>query len=406
METPFFNEDHHAFRRVARKFIENEIVPKVELWEKEGVPRNLIKQCGDMGFIGIHMPEEKGGHGLDFFNSVVMMEEIARCGSGGTMAAVFVQAFVAIPILSYVGSYHIVENYLKPAIKGDKVAALGVTEPGAGSDVANIQTWATVDGDDYVINGSKTFITNGVMADFITLAVKTDRKAGHNGISFIVVDTNTPGFKISKKLDKLGWRASDTAELCFENMRVPRNNLVGQEGKGFYYIMNAFQLERLAGAIGMVADAEHSVELAIQYMKEREAFGKKIESFQVLRHKMAELTAQIEINKNFNYMCAWNFSRGQYDVKEITIGKIQSGELSLRVANECLQVFGGFGFMEEYPIARKFRDTRINTIGGGTTEIMREFLAKMIFDDMGSLNKKSDAFSKKPSPRPDSAVTQ
>ncbi|KKL54337.1 hypothetical protein LCGC14_2266440, partial [marine sediment metagenome] len=279
------------------------------------------------------------------------------------------------PILKF-GSEDLKQRYLVPAIKGEKISCLGITEPGAGSDVAGIRTHAVRDGDEYVINGSKTFITNGVRADFIVLVAKTDSDAGYDGFSLFVVDTDTPGFSVSKKLEKLGMHSSDTAELTFEDMRVPAENLVGEEGKGFYHIMWELQGERMIGAAGGVAGAQRVFDLTVEYAKERHAFGRPIGSFQAIRHKFAEMATKIEVARQMVYATAWRVQNGEYPVRETSMAKLYASRIGFEVCDECLQIHGGYGYMKEYPVERAWRDMRLNRIGAGTDEIMLEVIGR------------------------------
>lgn len=387
MRWQYFTEDHDAFRDSVRKFVEKEIAPHVEAWEKEGgMPKGMFKKLGDMGYLGINFPEKWGGSGLDMFYSVAFLEEMAKCGACGPSAGPSVHSYMAIPPLFHLGSDYIKETYLKPAIAGDMVAALCISEPNAGSDVAAIQTYAKREGDYYVINGSKTFITNGCNADFITLACKTSREGSYDAISMIVVDAKTPGYKVTRKLDKLGWWSSDTAELSFTDMRVPVKNLLGEEGKGFYYVMNNFQMERLVAAILSIGGIDYMLKTTLTYMASREAFGRPISRYQVLRHRIADLATELEGARALTYQCCYAMDKGDYCVKEITMAKLLASELAIKVADECLQMYGGYGAMEEYPAARMYRDTRIGTIAGGTSEVMREILAKMVIDGMDFRN--------------------
>lgn len=377
----FFNEDHEMFRKTIKTFLEKEAVPNIDEWEANGkIDRAFWKKFGEMGYFGLCYPENLGGSNLDFFYNVVMLEEISKVFSGGFTITAAVQVFMSTPYVFHHGSPFLKENYLKPAIAGEKIACIGITEPGAGSDAANIQTKATKNGDHYIVNGAKTFITNGVYGDFVILVCKTNPDAGAAGVSLLVVDLNSEGIT-KNKLKKLGWHASDTAELHFDEVKVPVANLLGEEGKGFYYLMGGLQLERLSGAIMGYASCEAVINYSLQYMSERQAFGRSINKFQVLRHRIAQLVAEVECVKNYVlHTCKLN-ADNQYAVKESSIAKLLSTELADKCMYQCLQFFGGYGYMEEYKVARAFRDSRIGTIGGGTSEIMREILAKMIIDD-------------------------
>ncbi len=380
MSSPWFREEHHLFRQSIRQFIEKEVVPNAPLWEKQGfVPREVWLRMGELGFLGINHEETYGGSGADFFYTVVYLEELARSTMGGFTSAVSVHQYMATAHIARVGSPSLKERFLKPSVTGRKWGALGISEPGAGSDVASIRTTAIREGDHYRINGSKTFITNGVNGDFVTLACKTKPEAGAAGISLIVVEKGTPGFTATN-LEKMGWHSSDTGELAFDDVKVPVENLIGQENQGFYYIMDSFQLERLVAAILAIGGARHALEIALKYLDEREAFGRKLNRYQVLRHRLVDLATELEAAEQYVYYTSWLFERGEFAVRECSMAKLLTSELGKKMADACLQCFGGYGFMEEYPIARMYRDARAATIVGGTSEIMREIIAKMIFD--------------------------
>ena len=306
---------------------------------------------------------------------------MARSGSAGFAAAHGVHQYMSTAHLAKAGSDDLKEKYLTGAIDGTMIGGLAVTEPGAGSDVANIRTTAKKDGDHYIINGQKTFITNGVYGDFVTVACKTNPDAGASGISLIIVDQGTPGFT-TNKLKKVGWRSSDTGELFFDNVKVPASNLIGQEGQGFYYIMESFQLERLVAGISAIAGCDLAIEHALKYMSEREAFGRPINKFQVLRHNIVDLATEVEAARQLTYHTTWLYDQGEMAVKECSMVKLLNTELGKKAADVCLQCFGGYGYMEEYPVARFYRDARVGTIVGGTSEIMKEILSKMIIDDV------------------------
>ncbi len=382
MASIYFNEEHELFRQSVRQFVETEVIPRANEWEeKRQVDKAIWKRMGDLGFLGTNFPEEYGGTNADFFYSVVLMEEMARSTMGGFSASHGVHQFMATAHLLRAGSPELKNKYLPKAITGELWGALAISEPNAGSDVAAIKTTAVRKGDEYIINGSKTFITNGLYGDFVTVACKTAPEQGMSGISLIIVDQKLPGFRASK-LNKIGWHSSDTSELFFDNVHVPAMNLIGEENKGFYYIMESFQLERLVAGVGGVAGAQHCLELTLKYISEREAFGKPIKKFQVLRHKLVELATEIEAARQLAYQAAWLHSKGEIAVKECSMIKLLATELGKKVADECLQCFGGYGYMEEYTIARMYRDARVGTIVGGTSEIMKEILAKIIIDDV------------------------
>ena len=378
----YFNEEHESFRKTIRQFLEAEAIPNIDQWESDGkIPREFWKKFGEMGYFGLCYPEQYGGSNLDFFYNVVMLEEISKIFSGGFAITAAVQVFMSTPYIMHHGSDYLKENYLKPAIEGSKIGCIGITEPGAGSDAANIQMRARKEGDYYILNGSKTFITNGIYGHFVILVCKTNPDAGAAGVSLLVVDLNSDGIA-KNKLKKLGWYSSDTAELHFDNVKVPAKNLLGEEGKGFYYLMGGLQLERLAGSIMGYAGCEAILQYGLEYMSQRSAFGRTINKFQVLRHRVAQMSAEIESVKFFIlHICRMN-ADGKYAVKESSMAKLLATELADKCTYQVLQFLGGYGYMEEYKAARAFRDARIGTIGGGSSEIMREIIAKMVIDDV------------------------
>lgn len=391
MNAYYFTEEHEMFRESLKTFLQKEVVPNIEEWEEnQRIPRDVWKKMGEMGFLGLGYPAKYGGMDLDFFYDVVFCEETSKVFSGGFTITQLVVQYMSGPYLLKYGSDKLKDKYLPGIISGDKISCVGISEPGAGSDVANIQTTAVKDGDHYIVNGSKTFITNAVYGDFVVTVVKTDPKAGPAGVSLLVIDLDSPG--VSKtKLKKLGWHASDTAELAFENVKVPAENLLGEEGKGFYYLMGGLQLERLAGAISAYAACESALKYTLQYMSEREAFGRPINKFQVLRHRIAQMASEIESTKQFVLYCSRLNNDKKYAVKECSMAKLLATELSDKVMTQCLQFFGGYGFMEEYKIARMFRDSRVGTIGGGTSEIMRDIIAKMVIDEVSYSSSQEEA---------------
>ncbi len=380
MYSKYFTEEHNAFRQSFREFLKKEAVPHIDKWEETGhIDREIFKKMGDMGYFGLYYPEKYGGLDLDFFYTVIFLEEMQRINSGGFAAAMWVQAFLGAQHLLKEGDERIKEDYLVSTLSGDKIGCLCITEPFGGSDVAGMRTTAVKEGDHYVINGSKTFITNGVYSDYLVVAAKTDPEANGRGISIFLMDRDTPGISATK-LNKLGWRASDTGEIGFNDVRIPVANLMGDEGKGFPYIMQHFALERLIMAINGHARAEYALEYTIGYMKDRTAFGKSLDKFQALRHKLADMLSEVEMAKNFNYSIAEELDKGLYPVKEASMAKLLSTKISDEVIYNCLQFLGGYGYIEEYPLARMSRDSRLGPIGGGTSEIMREIIAKMIID--------------------------
>lgn len=377
MSDRFFTPDHELFRKSVRDYVATKLRPNAEAWEEEGIfPRSVFKELGDLGFLGIRVPESYGGSGLDFWYTTAFAEELARSTMAGLNMAVMVQTDMATPIIWEIGDDYHKRNFGVPAAKGEAIAALGVSEPNAGSDVASIRTSARTDGDDYIINGQKTFITNGTRADFITLAVRTG-EAGYGGVSLVMFPTDTKGFKVGRKLKKIGNHSSDTAELFFEDCRIPKKNLLGEENHGFYYIMRNFQGERLVAAILAVAGMQEIVEEALRYGQERKAFGRPIGSFQVWKHKFVEHLTSIEAARRLTYHACDLFNRREECTKEITMSKLFAGDLIQRVVYDCQQFYGGWGYIEEFPIARAYRDVRLITIGGGTSEIMKEILTKL-----------------------------
>ena len=380
MNSMYFTEEHNAFRKSFQDFLQKEVVPHIDKWEKTGtIERFIWKKFGEMGYLGLNAPEEYGGLGLDMFYTVILLEELQKVNSGGFAAAIWAHVYLAMTHLEKEGSDAIKKTYLTASIEGEKVGCLCITEPFGGSDVAAMRTTAVKKGDTYEINGSKTFITNGIYSDYLIVTAKTNPAARNKGISIFLIDRNTPGISATK-LDKLGWRASDTAEIAFDNVVIPAGNLMGEEGKGFQYIMNHFALERLVMGINAHARSEYALDYAIKYMSERHAFGKTLDQFQALRHKIADLASEVEMCKEFNYSVAKRLNEGQYIVKEASMSKLVSTKIADKVIYECLQFLGGYGYMEDYPMARLLRDSRLGPIGGGTSEILREIIAKMIID--------------------------
>lgn len=383
MKNYYFTEEHELYRESLRNFLEKEARPYINQWEEDRrVSRDIWKKMGEMGFLGLSYPEEYGGAGLDFFYDVVFNEELGRMNSGGFAITQQVTQYMSAPYILKYGSDLLKQKYLPGVIKGELLSSIAISEPGAGSDAANIQTRAEKKGDYYLVNGSKTFITNGVYGDFIVTVVKTNPEVGTAGVSLLVIEQKMEGVS-ARKLKKLGWHASDTAELSFDNVKVPVENLIGQEGQGFYYLMNGLQLERLVAVPACVSGMEWAMEQTLQYMSEREAFGRTINKFQVLRHRIAQMASEIEALKAFSYHCCKLYNDQVYDVKLCSMAKLLATELAEKIATQCLQLFGGYGFMEDYPMARMYRDVRVGTIGGGSSEIMREIIAKIVIDDVG-----------------------
>ncbi len=380
MDTMYFTEEHNFFRKSFQDFLQKEVVPHIEKWEKTGhIERFIWEKIGEMGYFGLSQPVQYGGMDLDLFYTVIFLEELQKINSGGFAAAMWAHAYLAMTHLKKEGNHEQKEKYLSPSISGEMIGCLCITEPFGGSDVSGMRTTAVKDGDNYILNGSKTFITNGVYSDYLIVAAKTAPDLGNKGISIFVLDRKTKGISATK-LDKLGWRASDTGEIAFDNVSIPISNLMGEENAGFPYIMQHFALERLIMGINAHARSEFAMEYTIQYMKDRFAFGKSISQFQALRHRVAQLASEVEVCKTFNYVTAKRLNDGEYVVKEATMSKLISTKVADEVMTECLQFLGGYGYMEDYPLARLLRDSRLGPIGGGTSEILREIIAKMVIE--------------------------
>ena len=377
MSSIFFKEDHELFRTSLQDFLKSEVVPHFDKWESEGkVDRSVLKKMGDMGFLGLEVDEQYGGTGLDFLYSAILIEEIGRTGSLGFYTVLGSHSYLAMNYLIHAGSPFIKEKYLVPSVAGDLIGSLSMTEPFAGSDLKAIRTTATLEGDHYVVNGSKTFISNGYYGDYTVAAVKSDK-----GISMLVIDLDAEGVTRTK-LDKVGIRSSDTAEIAFDNVRVPKENLLGEEGQGFYYMMESLQVERLTGVLCTIGLMDYALEITLQYMSERMAFGKSLNRFQALRHQIAEMASEIEAYKAFTYQTSYRLAQGESVVKECSMLKMRTADLMNEIGYKCQQMFGGYGFMEEYPIGRLYRDIRILSIYGGTSEIMKEVVAKIVIDNV------------------------
>lgn len=371
-------DERRALRQLAREITAKEVAPHVDEWERAGMlPRELHKTFADAGLLGVGFAEEVGGSGGDSIDAAIVTEELLLGGaSGGVVASLYTHG-IALPHMAHVGSPYLVDTYVRPTLAGDKIGALGVTEPGGGSDVAGITTRAVRDGDSYVVTGAKTYITSGVRADFVTTAVRTGGE-GHGGISLLVIDKGLPGFTVSAPLDKMGWRASDTAELSFDEVRVPARNLVGNEGDGFLLIMRQFQNERLALATQAWALAQRCLDVVLPWVRDRETFGRPLASRQVVRHKVAEMARQVWVAKTT--------TRAAYDewlatgdaVTAVSMAKNTACAVADHVVDEAVQLFGGLGYMRESEVERHYRDSRILRIGGGTDEIMNEVIAKRI----------------------------
>jgi alkylation response protein AidB-like acyl-CoA dehydrogenase len=377
--SPPFTEEHEELRESIRRFVEYELRPHVREWEDaRWFPNDVFHRMAELGFLGLKYPEEYGGQGGDYLHDAVLTEELARAGSGGLAAGIGAHIGIATPPIWKFGTDDQKRRWLAPAIAGEKIAALGITEPDAGSDVAGIRTFARkVDGG-YLVNGSKTFITNGVRADFVVTAVKTTEEGGHHGISFLVIEKGMDGFSVSRKLEKLGWHASDTGELAFDDVCVPDENLLGEENKGFYLIMANFQWERLVMALGSVGGMQATFEHTLQYALEREAFGRPIGKHQAIRHKLAEMAVKVETGRALTYHALRLFAEGQDAIREVTMAKLKTQRDAFDVADDAIQIHGGAGYMKEYDVERAARDARLGPIGGGTDEIMKEILGKLL----------------------------
>ncbi len=374
-----FTDEHKAIRKTLREFVEKELAPYAEEWEqKEEFPSDVFRRMGELGFLGLHYPEEYGGEGGDYLCGVILAEEMQRCNNGGVALAIGVQTDMVAPLLFKVGNEEQKQTYLKAALKGEKIGALGISEPDAGSDVASIRTSAEKDGDHFIINGTKTFITNGERCDFVCLVTRLKGTKGTEGVTLFIVDRDSPGFSVSRKLDKVGMRSSDTAELIFEDCRVPAKNMLGEEGKGFYHIMWELQLERLFGAVSTLEGARLCMEDTLKYVKQREQFGRPIGKFQAIRHRLADMATELEASRQLSYFTADLINKGEYPVKEISMAKLYASQVACRVIDECLQFYGGYGYMMEYPVQRHWRDSRVARIGAGTDEVMREIISRQM----------------------------
>jgi acyl-CoA dehydrogenase len=379
LTAPPFGDEHEQLREAIKRFVSTELRPHAEEWEDEGFfPNSVFTRMAELGYLGLKYPEEYGGEGGDYLHDAVLAEELAGCASGGVAAGIGAHIGIATPPVWKFGTDDQKARFLVPAIRGEKIAALGITEPDAGSDVAGIKTFAKrVDGG-YVVNGSKTFITNGVRADFVVTAVKTTQEGGHQGLSFLLLEKGMEGFSVSRKLDKMGWRASDTGELAFQDVFVPEENLLGEENKGFYLIMANFQWERLLMALGAVGSMFNLLDTTIKYAGERSAFGRPIGKHQTIRHKIAEMAVRAETGRAITYNALRLFSEGHDAIKEVTMAKLKTQRDAFDQADDAIQILGGAGYMKEYGVERAARDLRLGPIGGGTDEIMKEILGKQL----------------------------
>ena len=377
--SPPFTDEHQQLREAIRRFVETELAPHAREWEDDKwFPNSVFERLAELGWLGLKYPEEYGGEGGDYIHDAVFTEELSRCGSGGLAAGIGAHIGIATPPLWKFGTEDQKQRFLAPAIRGEKIAALGITEPDAGSDVANIRTLARKEDGGYVVNGSKTFITNGVRADYVVTAVKTTDEGGHHGISFLVIEKEMDGFSVSRKLEKMGWHASDTGELAFQDVFVPDENLLGEENKGFYLIMANFQWERLLMSLGSVGAMQRLLETTIDYAKERQSFGRPLSGHQVIRHKITDMAVKLERGRAVTYNALRLFVEGHDAIREVTAAKLITQRDCFEVADEAVQIHGGAGYMKEYDVERAARDARLGPIGGGTDEIMREILAKQL----------------------------
>jgi alkylation response protein AidB-like acyl-CoA dehydrogenase len=371
-----FGEDHERLRESIRAFVDREIVPHVEEWEETTFPDSIVRRMGDLGLLGLSVPEEYGGQGGDYFTNLVLAEEIARGGSGGLLMGLSVHTDMVIPPILEFGTEEQKRTWVTSGVSGRQVFCLAMTEPDAGSDLAGTSTRAVRDGDGWLINGSKTFITNGHRAAMVMLLARTDPDAGHDGFTVFLVPMDTPGVLRERRLRKMGMHASDTALLAFQDVRVPGSAVLGEVGKGFYHIMWELQAERLIGAAGCLAYAEYAFDRALEYARERAAFGRPIGSFQAIRHKFATMATRIEAARQLIYATAWSYANGDYPVRQISMAKLNAAQTAWEVADQCVQIYGGAGYMREHPVERVLRDIRLYRIGAGTDEIMLDVIGR------------------------------
>ncbi|MCH6265589.1 MULTISPECIES: acyl-CoA dehydrogenase family protein [Neobacillus] len=377
MKHPYLNEDHEIFRQSLRKFLEKEAYPFYEQWEENRlIPRSFWTKMGEQGFLCPDIDEKYGGSGVDWGFSVVINEELERVGTG--TIGIGLHSDIVVPYITAYGTEEQKQRWLPKCVTGEIITAIAMTEPGTGSDLANIKTTAKLDGDHYIVNGQKTFITNGIQADLIVVAVKTDLQAvpKHKGVSLLVIERDAPGFSRGRKLNKVGLHSQDTAELIFEDCRVPKENLLGEEGKGFLYLMEKLQQERLLVAIGAQTAAEVMLQKTIEYVKSREAFGKPVSQFQNTQFKIVEMATDIEMGRAFLDQLIAEHMEGKNVVTKVSMAKWKLTDIAKKVASECMQLHGGYGYMEEYEIARRFRDIQVGAIYAGTNEIMKTIIAK------------------------------
>jgi alkylation response protein AidB-like acyl-CoA dehydrogenase len=372
----YFTDAHEELRLHIRKFLEKEVKPHLEEWEERTFPDSIFKRFGELGFLGLRYPPEYGGQGGDYFSAIVLSEEMARAGCGGLGMAVAVQTEMATPPVFKFGTDEQKRRWLVPAVRGEQIAAIAITEPDAGSDVAGIKTTARRDGDHFVVDGRKIFITNGARCQWALVVTKTDRERGHGGYNLLLIEKGTPGFEVTRTLEKLGMHSSDTAELLFEGCRVPVANLIGAEGEGFKNLMWELQGERMITAAGAIAGAQNIFEYTMEYARNRIAFGQPISQFQVIKHKLVDMGTKIAAVQSLVYQTAKQWDDGEYPVREISQSKLLATQVACEVADEAIQILGGHGYMSEFPVERAWRDARLARIGAGTDEIMKEIIAK------------------------------
>jgi len=372
----YFSDAHEELRLHIRRFLEKEVQPHLDEWEETMFPDSIFRRFGELGFLGLRYPPEYGGQGGDYFSAVVLSEEMSKAGLGGLAMAVDVQSEMATPPVFRFGTEEQKQKWLVPAIRGEHIAALAITEPDAGSDVAGITTVARRDGDDFIVNGRKIFITSGARCQWALVVTKTDRERGHSGYNLFVIEKGTPGFSVTRTLKKLGMHSSDTAELLFEDCRVPAANLIGEEGEGFKHIMWELQGERMIAAAGAIAGAQRTFEYAMNYAQNRSAFGQPISQFQVIKHRLVDMGTKIAAVQAFVYQTARQWDQGEYPVREISQAKLLATQVAVEVADDAIQILGGHGYMQEFPVERAWRNARLARIGAGTDEIMKEIIAK------------------------------
>ena len=372
----YFTDAHEELRLHIRRFLEKEVQPHLDEWEETTFPDSIFRRFGELGFLGLRYPPEYGGQGGDYFSAVVLSEEMSKAGLGGLAMAIDVQSEMATPPVFRFGTEEQKQKWLVPAIRGEHIAALAITEPDAGSDVAGITTVARRDGGDFIVNGRKIFITSGARCQWALVVTKTDRERGHSGYNLFVIEKGTPGFSVTRTLKKLGMHSSDTAELLFEDCRVPAANLIGEEGEGFKHIMWELQGERMIAAAGAIAGAQRTFEYAMNYAQNRSAFGQPISQFQVIKHRLVDMGTKIAAVQAFVYQTAKQWDAGEYPVREISQAKLLATQVAVEVADDAIQILGGHGYMQEFPVERAWRNARLARIGAGTDEIMKEIIAK------------------------------